>query len=96
MLIFTLPFLLMANTKSAIINARKNLRRRVENQRIKTRLKTLAKRVKLAEAEKDTDNARAAARAYISALDKAAKSGIIHSNSASRHKAACAKLLSGS
>lgn len=86
----------MANTKSAVINARKNLRRRVENQRVKTRLKTLAKRVKLAEAENDPETARAAARSYISALDKAAKSGIIHRNSASRHKAACAKFLAGS
>ena len=86
----------MANTKSAIINALKNLRRRVENQRIKTRLKTLAKRVKLAEAEKDADKVRAAVRSYVSALDKAAKTGIIHRNSASRHKAACAKFLSGS
>lgn len=86
----------MANTKSAIINARKNLRRRVENQRVKSRLKTLAKNVKLAEAANDAEKARLAARSYISALDKAAKTGIIHRNSANRHKAVCAKLLSGS
>jgi small subunit ribosomal protein S20 len=84
----------MANTKSAIKNARKNLRRKAENQRIKTRLKTLAKRAKATATGGDATAAKEAARAYVSALDKAAKNGIIHKNSANRHKAACASVLS--
>jgi small subunit ribosomal protein S20 len=83
----------MANTKSAIKNARKNVRRHDQNQRIKTRLKTLAKLLKTASSGSDAAATRTAAQAYISALDKAASDGVIHRNSASRHKSVCAKYL---
>jgi small subunit ribosomal protein S20 len=86
-------FPLMANTKSAIKNARKNVRRHDRNARIKSRLKTLAKALKAATAGTDATATGAAARAYISALDKAASDGVIHRNSASRHKSVCAKYL---
>jgi small subunit ribosomal protein S20 len=83
----------MANTKSAIKNARKNVRRHDRNARIKTRLKTLAKALKAAAAGSDVAETKAKAVAYISALDKAASDGVIHRNSASRHKSVCAKYL---
>ena len=83
----------MANTKSAIKNARKNTRRQLQNQRVKTRLKTLAKAVTKAAAGTDAEATRKAAQVYISALDRAAKQGIVHKNSASRHKGVCAKYL---
>jgi small subunit ribosomal protein S20 len=83
----------MANTKSAIKNARKNSRRKLRNQRVNTRIKTLARRLSAAKTSGDGDAVKAAAQAYISALDKAANKGIIHRNSASRHKSVCAGLL---
>jgi small subunit ribosomal protein S20 len=83
----------MANTKSAIKNARKNERRHDRNLRIKTRLKTLAKALKAAATGSDAAVTKERAQAYVSALDKAAADGVIHRNSASRHKSVCAKYL---
>ena len=81
----------MANTKSAIKASRKALRNASRNQTVKTRLKTLAKAAKSATAGTDAEKARAAAIAYISALDRAVKSNVIHRNAASHHKSQYAK-----
>jgi small subunit ribosomal protein S20 len=83
----------MANKKSAIKNTRKNTRRRTRNQRVQSRLKTLAKGMASAAGADDAETARKAAKAYISALDKAAIKGIISRNSANRHKAVCSKFV---
>ena len=83
----------MANTKSAIKNIRKTETQTARNQRIKTRLKTLNKKVAIAAASDDKDAVKAAAISFVSALDKAAKSKIIHHNSARRLKASCAKYI---
>lgn len=72
----------MANTKSAEKNIRKSARQTERNKGVRSRLKTLAKKSSTAEGEE----AQKAAREYISALDKAAKRGIISANKASRHK----------
>lgn len=81
----------MANTKSAIKAARKSARNASRNQAIKTRLKSLAKAAKAAVAAGDAEKTRAAAIAYISALDRAVKSDVIHRNAASHHKSQYAK-----
>jgi small subunit ribosomal protein S20 len=83
----------MANTKSAIKNIRKTATQTARNQRIKTRLKTLNKKVAAAAASGDKDAAKTAAIAFVSVLDKAAKSKIIHQNAASRLKSSCAKYI---
>jgi small subunit ribosomal protein S20 len=85
----------MANTKSAMKNARKSLRQAARNKAVKTRLKTLAKNVAAAAATGNAENARAAAIAFSSALDRAVKSGVIHANNASRHKSQVAQYISG-
>ena len=83
----------MANTKSAQKNNRKTIARTLRNRARKTRLKTLAKKVqKLAESG-DKEGLKAAAIDYISAMDKAAKTNLVHRNKASRTKASMAKLL---
>ena len=81
----------MANTKSAIKAARKSDRFRDRNQGVKTRLKTLQK--KFASAAKGTDAAAAKAAAvdYVSAMDKAVKSGVVHKHAAARAKARASK-----
>lgn len=86
----------MANTKSAIKHVRKTERRSEHNRGIKTRLKTLSRKVKGAEASGNKEEAKKTAVEFVSALDKAAKSGIIHANVARRHKASCAHLIFGS
>lgn len=83
----------MANTKSAIKNIRKTAGQTERNRRIKTRLKTLNKKVQEAVQSGDKDLAKSAAIAFVSALDKAAKTKIIHANAASRLKSSCAKYI---
>jgi small subunit ribosomal protein S20 len=78
----------MANTKSAGKRARQTLRRAVHNRSVKTHLRGLQKQIRSAP-ERSTDQIRAA----ISAIDKAAKRGIIHRNVANRRKARLNKAL---
>jgi len=83
----------MANTKSAIKAARKSLRLTERNRGVKTRLKTLRKRLDTMLAAKDSAGSKTAAAAYVSAMDKAVKSGVVHRNAASRAKAHAAKVF---
>ena len=80
----------MANLKSSKKDARRTVRRTARNVAVKSQLKTLAKKV-TALADKKDPALAAAARAYVSALDKAVKRNLIHKNSASRHKSQVAK-----
>ena len=75
----------MANTKSAAKRARQTQRRALRNRRVLSRIRTLSR---------GTGNANAQAgdiTALISAIDKAAKRGIIHRNAAVRRKAQLAR-----
>jgi len=80
----------MANTKSAAKRARQSLARAGQNRSVRTRLRTLQKRARGAD-KPDAEQIRG----LISALDKAAKRGIIHRNAADRRKARLNTLLSG-
>ena len=77
----------MANSKSAAKRARQSSRRTLRNRRVVTHLRSLTKRGKGAPETEDH-------RALISALDKAAKRGIIHRNVANRRKARLNKAAS--
>ena len=70
----------MANTKSALKYIRKTETRTLRNRQVKTRLKTLAKKVQSAVEAKDKDALVAVSKEYISALDKAGKTGLVHHN----------------
>lgn len=83
----------MANTKSALKYIRKTETRTLRNRQVKTRLKTLSKKVQAAVEAKDKDALILAAKDYISALDKAGKFGLVHHNKIARHKARCAALI---
>lgn len=80
----------MANTKSASKRARQTVGRTLRNRTVRTRLRSLAKRVV---ASAKTETAAADVRSLVSALDKAAKRGIIHPNTASRRKSRLNKAL---
>jgi small subunit ribosomal protein S20 len=71
----------MANTKSAAKRARQTERRALRNRRVLSRIRTLSKHAARADAPATDINA------LISAIDKAAKRGIIHRNAAVRRKA---------
>jgi len=81
----------MANTKSAIKAARKAIRLTQRNKAVKTRLKTLHKAFEAAVKSADAAKTRAAGSAYVSAMDRAVKSGVVHKNAASRAKVQTAK-----
>ena len=74
----------MANLKSAIKRNKQSLVRRERNRVAKSTLKTVAKKVETALAEKNADSANEALKTAIVAFDKAAGKGIIHSKTASR------------
>jgi small subunit ribosomal protein S20 len=83
----------MANTKSAIKNARKAIRRTLRNKAVKTRLKTLATQLESATKSGDAAASKSAAIAYVAATDKAVRSGVVHANAAARVKSRTAKLV---
>ena len=77
----------MANTKSAAKRSRQTTHRSLRNRMVRTKLRRLQKR----SAGAPTD--RAQISAMISAIDKAAKRGVIHRNAANRRKARLNKAL---
>jgi small subunit ribosomal protein S20 len=78
----------MANTRSATKRARQTLKRSLRNRSVVTRLRTMQKQARSTQ----TPDA-GQIRALISAIDKAAKRGIIHENAANRRKARLNKAL---
>lgn len=76
----------MANTRSAAKQARASERRRLHNRSIKSRLHTLERRFLDAINAQKLEQAQQALRNVYSALDKAAKTRVIHPNHAARKK----------
>ena len=77
----------MANHKSALKRAGQNERRRLRNKAVQTRVKNVVKAVRLAEGEDAVEKFNAAK----SAIDKAAKKGVLHQKTASRKISRLAK-----
>ena len=77
----------MPNTKSAERRMRSSVRKHLHNHALKSRLKTLEKKFLATLTAGKKDDAAEALRTLSSALDKAAKSGVIHANVVSRKKA---------
>jgi small subunit ribosomal protein S20 len=73
--------------KSAMKRMRQERKRHLRNASVKSALKTYAKRVEQFVAQKDVAGAEAALRKAMSAFDKAAGKGVIHTNKADRKKA---------
>lgn len=70
--------------------------RTARNKASRSKIKTLARQVQRAKSSKATDAADVAKKRtieYISYLDKAVKSGVIHRNKAARHKSRLAKIV---
>ncbi|CAN5788054.1 30S ribosomal protein S20 [soil metagenome] len=79
----------MANTKSAAKRSRQTAKRSLRNRSVITRLRKMQKSVGSATGERDP----AKVRELISAVEKAAKRGIVHRNAARRRKARLTKSL---
>jgi small subunit ribosomal protein S20 len=78
----------MANTKSAAKRARQTARRSLRNRSVLTRLRSMQKRTRATAQPEAKD-----VRSQISAIDKAAKRGILHRNTARRRKTRLNKAL---
>ena len=83
----------MANHKSALKRARQNEIRRLRNRSSKTRIKNVTKTVRQAVNEKSTEAAQMELNAAKSAIDKAARKGIIHKKTAARKISRLSKLV---
>ena len=74
----------MANHKSALKRAHQNEIRRMRNRTVRTRVKNVTKEVRQAVKENDPAMLRKKIDAAQSAIDKAAKKGVLHPRTAAR------------
>lgn len=79
----------MANTRSASKRARQTTKRALRNRSVLTKLRRMQKGISGGSAKAEAKDVRS----MISAIDKAAKRGIIHKNAAKRRKARLNKSL---
>ena len=82
----------MANHKSAIKRARQDEKKRLRNKIVKTQMKNAVKTVRAAATEKETDSVAVLNQAK-SVIQKAAKKGVIHQNTAARKISRLTKLI---
>ncbi len=82
----------MANHKSAAKRAKQGEKKNLRNRMVKTHVKTAVKKVLAAVTEKD-ENAASVLDMAKSAIDKAAKKGVIHKRNAARKISRLAKKL---
>lgn len=83
----------MAHMKSAIKRIRTSAEANLRNRSRISEIKTLEKKLRAAVEAQDAAAVAAANRAFVSALDKAAKVGTIHANKAANKKSQADKLL---
>lgn len=83
----------MPNIKSAIKRMRQNRERRTLNRSARSRMRTEIKRFRRLVQDGQTEEARALLPAVFSVIDKTAKKGKIHSNTAARYKSRLSKTL---
>lgn len=83
----------MANSLSAAKRARVSERRRQYNRVFRSKARTQVKKCRELIAQGETESAQNAFALAASALDRAAKKGIIHPNKAARQKSRLARRL---
>ena len=83
----------MANHKSAIKRAGQSEIRRLRNKAVKTRVKNVIKEIRLAAVNGEAEGVKAKLDNAKSVIDKAAKKGVIHGNTASRNISRLSRLV---
>ena len=83
----------MAITKSAKKAIRQSARRKEQNVVYKDKIKELVKEARVLVSEKKLSEAKKLLPEIYSALDKAAKVGVVKKNNASRHKSRMTRLI---
>jgi small subunit ribosomal protein S20 len=84
--------LTLANHKSAEKRARQNEKRRLRNKSVKTRIKHVTKQVRSAADGASKETIAIDLKSAQSAIDKAAKKGVIHKRTAARKISRLSKL----
>ena len=74
----------MPNMHCAKKRLKKDKKKGLRNKAVRTTVKNVIKRVRVAVAQKNTDAAKEHLKAAIPAIDKAASKGVIHKKKASR------------
>lgn len=83
----------MANLKSAIKRIRTNETKRVQNQSLKSNMRTKIKRVDTFIEANDAENAKEAYKDAVQTIDRTVQKGAIHKNSGNRFKSRLAKKI---
>ena len=83
----------MPNTKSAAKQMRVQERRRLRNRSVRSATRTFVRKAQEQIADGETNPTAEAVRTALSALDRAAKKGVIHPNNAARRKSRLMKKL---
>jgi len=76
----------MANHKSAAKQARRNETRRLRNRFWRSRMRTQIKKLRKALAAGDADTARGLLDPTLGLIDRTARAGVLHDNTAARYK----------
>jgi len=76
----------VANNKSTQKRVRQNERRRLRNRTVRSKVKTLYKKVETAVKDNEIEEAKSNCILFVSAMDKAVKKGVFHKNTAARKK----------
>jgi len=85
----------VARIQSAVKNIRKNRRRNEINTARRSQLRSQIKKLRSLVALKDTAGARRELSKTLSLLDRSAGKGIIHRNTAARHKSRLTRQVNG-
>jgi small subunit ribosomal protein S20 len=86
----------LANHKSALKRARQSETKRLRNKTTKTRVKNVVKDVHMAAGDAANDQTVTTLNTAKSAIDKAAKKGVIHKRTAGRKISRLTKLVNAS
>ena len=85
----------MANSPQAKKRARQAVKRRGHNASLRSRVRTVIKRVNAAIEAGDAEQAKAAYSEAVPVIDRMADKGIIHKNKAARHKSRLNEQIKG-
>jgi small subunit ribosomal protein S20 len=85
----------VAKHASALKAQRQNLKQRARNKKNVSLVKTRIKKLRSAIAKGEAATAKAALNETVSAIDKAAKKGVIHDNAAARLKSRLTRRING-
>ena len=85
----------MANIKSAEKRAAQDVARRAHNNTLRSKMRTAIKKARAAIATGSKDTAEAALKAATPVIDSMVNKGIVHRNTAARHKSRLTALVKG-